>query len=177
MISIIKKIILFFSSISLKASSIIDQSSHTSSYHTYPFTCTSDFETNNDILIENSSRPIENKKQKSFTSDVYTLSDHESLQNIIDRRNSPSPLVHLTPNKKFSTPPPPPITTQVIIPAEKDESASNYDSDDGWSDDSAELLYVDERYATEKIKMTPSSHLSSQQQYHYHLQQQNVLLQ
>ncbi|CAF5196721.1 unnamed protein product, partial [Rotaria magnacalcarata] len=60
---------------------------------------------------------------------------------------------------------------------EKEETASNYDSDDGWSDDSAELLYVDERYAREKKSITSSSHLSSEQSYHYQVQQQNVLLQ
>lgn len=62
---------------------------------------------------------------------------------------------------------------------DNDEILSNNDSDDddddGWSDDSAELLYVDERYATEKRKITSPSHLPSQQ--HYQVQQQNVLLQ
>jgi len=80
--------------------------------------------------------------------------------------------VHLSSNKKFYSPP-----TKVTISREKDELASNYDSDDGWSDDSAELLYVEERYATEKRKITPSSHLPTQQHYHYQIQQQNVLLQ
>jgi hypothetical protein len=147
--------------ISLQVSSISE-----SSHHTYPFTFTPDFETNNDTLIEN-------KNKKSLASNVYTLSDH-------DNRHSPSPLVHLSPNKKFSTSsssPPLPSTTKVTISKEKDEIISNYDSDDGWSDDSAELLYVDERYATEERKNPPSSHLPSQQHYHYQLQQQNVLLQ
>ncbi len=88
--------------------------------------------------------------------------------------------MHLSSNKKFSTSsssPRPSTTTKVTISKEKDEIISNYDSDDGWSDDSAELLYVDERYATEKIKNPPSSHLPTQQNYHYQLQQQNVLLQ
>ncbi len=96
---------------------------------------------------------------------------------MIDHRSSPSPLVHLSPNKKFSILSPPPLKTKITIPTENDEITSNYDSDDGWSDDSAELLYVDERYAKDKRKITPSSHLPSQQHYHYQLQQQNVLLQ
>jgi hypothetical protein len=78
--------------------------------------------------------------------------------------------VHLSSNKKFYSPSP----TKATISKEKDEIASNYDSDDGWSDDSAELLYVDERYATETRKITPSSHLPN---HHYQIQQQNVLLQ
>jgi hypothetical protein len=61
--------------------------------------------------------------------------------------------VHLSSNKKYSTSPP---IKKVTISTEEDEITSNYDSDDGWSDDSAELLYVDERYATEKRKITPS---------------------
>ncbi len=82
--------------------------------------------------------------------------------------------MHLSSKKKFSSPSSTKQTTKSI---ENDEMTSNYDSDDGWSDDSAELLYVDERYATDKRKITPPSHLPSQQHHHYHLQQQNVLLQ
>lgn len=130
---------------------------------------------------------MENTKSKSHVPDVYILSDHDSQENLINHQKSPSPLIHLTANKTFSIstsspPPPPPLplsvkTKKVTISKEKDEIQSNYDSDDGWSDDSAELLYVDERYATEKRKMTPSSHLPSHPHYHYQLQQQNVLLQ
>jgi hypothetical protein len=80
--------------------------------------------------------------------------------------------VHISSNKKLHSPP-----SKVTKTTVKDEITSNYDSDDGWSDDSAELLYVDERYATQKKKMTPPSHLSSQQHYHCQVQQQNVLLQ
>jgi hypothetical protein len=55
---------------------------------------------------------------------------------------------------------------------EEDDISTNYDSDDGWSDDSAELIYVDERYKTQKKKNIPpsSSKLISQHQ-------KNVLLQ
>lgn len=60
---------------------------------------------------------------------------------------------------------------------DKVEIVSNYDSDDGWSDDSAELLYVDERYAKDKGKSIPNSHLTSQKSHRYPIQQQNVLLQ
>jgi hypothetical protein len=159
--------------------STIDQSFHTSSHHTYPFTTyAADSEPNNDdTLVDNSSSPIENKKeQKSHPPDIYKLSDHDNRLKTIDLRSSPSPLVHISTKKKFSSPPPQP-TKKLTISTEKDEIVSNYDSDDGWSDDSAELLYVDERYATEKRKITPTSHLPSQHHHHYHLQQQNVLLQ
>jgi hypothetical protein len=55
----------------------------------------------------------------------------------------------------------------------EDDISTNYDSDDGWSDDSAELIYIDEHYVKQKKKIisSSSSHLISQQQ------QQNVPLQ
>jgi hypothetical protein len=59
---------------------------------------------------------------------------------------------------------------------EEDDISTNYDSDDGWSDDSVELLYADERYVTQKKKNISSSS-SLQQHSHHHIQQQNVLLQ
>jgi hypothetical protein len=143
-------------------------SSHvSSSRNTHSFICTPDFESNNDTITDVSSKSIQHKKQKSIPVDVYVLTDRDSTQNTIDHQQSPSPLVHLSSNNKFYSPP----------SKENDEIASNYDSDDGWSDDSAELLYVDERYATEKRKITPPSHLPTQQHYHYQVQQQNVLLQ
>jgi hypothetical protein len=144
--------------------STIDQSFHTSSRHTYPFTYNPDSEPNNDdTLIDNSPPPVENKtEQKSHPPNIYVLPDHDNLLTIIDSQNSPSPLVHISSKKKYSSPPPPQKPKTITISTEQDEIQSNYDSDDGWSDDSAELLYVDERYATDKRKMTPSSHLPSQ---------------
>ena len=56
---------------------------------------------------------------------------------------------------------------QVTTAMENTDLSTNYDSDDGWSDDSAELIYVDERYRTQKKK---NIHSSSQQE-------QNRLLQ
>ena len=156
----------------------IDQSFHTSSRHTYPFTYTPDSEPNNDdTLVDNPPSPIETKPEEKSTktADVYVLADPEHVLTNINPLSSPSPLVHISSKKKYSSPPPPP--KKITISTEKEEILSNYDSDDGWSDDSAELLYVDERYATDKRKLTPSSHLPSQQHYHYHLQKQNVLLQ
>ncbi len=140
---------------SLRTPSLVD--------HSYPYTFT-----------PNLSPP----KQKSIVSDVYILSDRDNTQKTIDRQNSSSPSVHHSSNKKFYSPPPPPSSSKQTISTEKDEILSNNDSDDGWSDDSAELLYVDERYVTEKRKITSSSHLPSQQYCHYQVQQQqNVLLQ
>jgi hypothetical protein len=46
---------------------------------------------------------------------------------------------------------------------EKDDISTNYDSDDGWSEDSAEIIYADERYTTQKKRnIYSSSHLISQ---------------
>ncbi|CAF4841939.1 unnamed protein product [Rotaria sp. Silwood1] len=157
----------------LQTSSIIGpSSSHSSSCHTHPFTLTHNFENNNDIFIDTNLQSITNIKNTSHVPDVYVLSDRESTQNTIDRQNSSSSLVHMSSNKKVYSP-----HENLILSTEQDEIVSNYDSDDGWSDDSAELLYVDERYATEKTKINSSSHLPSQQPYHYQVQQQNVLLQ
>lgn len=129
-----------------QASSLID--------HTYPFTFTPDSEINDNHG---------SSKEKSTLSDVYTISERDSTQKIIDPQS---------PKKIYYSPPP-----KVTIISDKDEVPSNYDSDDGWSDDSAELLYVDERYAKEKKKLSSSTHLSNQQHYYYQVQQQNVLLQ
>lgn len=38
------------------------------------------------------------------------------------------------------------------IDLDKDDLSTNYDSDDGWSNDSAELIYMDEQYFTQKKK-------------------------
>ncbi|CAF4090956.1 unnamed protein product [Rotaria sp. Silwood2] len=161
----------FIPSNNLQTSSVVGSSSHPSSCHTYPFTLTNDFENNNDIIIDHNSQLIKNKKNHSHVPDVYVLSDRESTQNTIDRQSSSSPLENISSNKKIYSP-----QEKIIQSTEQNEITSNYDSDDGWSDDSAELLYVDERYATEKRKITSSSHLPSQQPYHYQVQQQNVLL-
>ncbi|CAF3426014.1 unnamed protein product [Rotaria socialis] len=157
---------------SLHTPSVIDRSSHPSSCHTYPFTCTNDIENNNDTLIDVYSQLMKNTKHNSKEPDIYVLSDRDSTQNRIERQNSPSPLEIISSNKKtYSSP------EKVIMSTEKEETTSNYDSDDGWSDDSAELLYVDERYARGKKNITSSSHLFSEQPYHDQVQQQNVLLQ
>ena len=142
--------LLFFS---LQISTKFDQTSHSSSGETHPFSCSPDSQ-----MIEKKTPP-----------DIYVLSDDDDHHRI-----SPPPLVHLSKTKKkYSSP----TAKKVNISEEKDEILSNYDSDDGWSDDSAELLYVDERYANEKGKSIPSSHLSSQKHHRYPIQQQNVLLQ
>lgn len=139
-----------------------DQSFQTASHHTYPFTLSSQDE------LENDDRSIETPVNTNNPNpiEIYQLSNENDLQ----KQKSPSPLVHLSSKQS--------PMKKVIISNEKDEIITNYDSDDGWSDDSAELLYVDERYANEKFNNIPSSHLNSQKQhYQYHLQQQNVLLQ
>lgn len=130
----------------------VDSSSQNSSLidHTYPFTFTPDFDSTDNQLFDRHSPA----KAKS------------------DECTSPAPTT--APKKKqYSSPPPPKVT----ITSAKDEVLSTYDSDDGWSDDSAELLYVDERYAREKRKTALASHLASQQPHRYSIQQPNVLLQ
>ena len=149
--------------ISRQIPSDTDPSSHESVRHVY---ATPDLKNDDDALIDNSSQSLKNRKQNY----VYILSDDDNTQHTIDRRHSPSPLVHLSSNKKFYSPPP-----KNIITTEKDGLTSNDDNSDGWSDDSAELLYVDERYTTEK-RTTNSSYLVSQQPHHYQIQQQNLLL-
>lgn len=134
---------------SQQMSTKIDETSHSSSGETHPFSCSPD------------SRIIEKKTPP----DIYVLSDDDDHH----REISPSPTVHLTkPKKKYSSPP----ATKVNLSNEKVEILSNYDSDDGWSDDSAELLYIDEQYAKEKKKL-----ISSQKTHRYPIQQENVLLQ
>lgn len=167
--NIIKILFLFLRS---RLSSKMNPSSHVSSGHTYPFTCTPDFDNRSDNIISSFSQPIKIKKQSSKAPDIYVLSDRENTQNTIDRQKSPSSPLRLSSTKKLDSSHP-----QVAITNENDDIASNYDSDDGWSDDSAELLYVDERYATEKGKITLPSHLSSQQTFNYQIQEQNMLLQ
>jgi hypothetical protein len=69
-----------------------------------------------------------------------------------------------TPHDRFPLP-----LGKLTVAMKEDDLSSNYDSDDGWSDDSAELIYADERYFTQKKKNILSSSSSSQPQ--------NVLLQ
>lgn len=152
--------------------SVIGRSSHPSSCHTYPFTCTNDIENKNDTLVDNHSITSKNKKYNSNETNNYVLSEGDSQTNRIPVRNSSSHSENFSSNKKIHSP-----SEKLDVSIEKEEVISNYDSDDGWSDDSAELIYVDERYAAETRKITSPSHLSSQQPYHYQIQQQNVLLQ
>lgn len=151
----------------LQAPSENDQSFQTASHHTYPFTLSSQDELDDDKSIHSSE-----KTNNPNPIDIYHLTDEENLR----EQKSPSPLVHLSSKQKHKSIPSSPLK-KVTLANEYDEIITNYDSDDGWSDDSAELLYVDERYANEKFNNIPSSHLNSQQHYQYHLQQQNVLLQ
>ena len=139
----------------------IDSSSQTSSHHTHPFTCTDRPNNINDTNVENSSREV-----------------HESKNNEerIDRRScsSSSSFERFSPTNRFPLP-----LGKVTVAMENDDISTNYDSDDGWSNDSAELIYIDEQYVTQKKKnITSSSHFISQQSHsQYQVQQQNILLQ
>ncbi|CAF1050046.1 unnamed protein product [Adineta ricciae] len=51
---------------------------------------------------------------------------------------------------------------KLIVPKrEEDDLSMNYDSDDGWSNDSIEIIYIDEQYLTQKKKTTPPPSSSS----------------
>lgn len=52
---------------------------------------------------------------------------------------------------------------KTSIHMDKDDLSTNYDSDDGWSNDSAELIYTDERYLKQKKKYISSSNSIKQQ--------------
>ena len=99
-------------------------------------------------MIDNSSREL---------SALNTVDDQHSLSSSYDR---------LSPTNRFPLP-----SGKVAVAMEEDDISTNYDSDDGWSDDSADVLYIDERYRTQKKKIISSSSYFISQQ-HSHLQTQ-----
>jgi hypothetical protein len=139
--------LLFF--LSFQIPSFLESPSQTSSRHTYPFICTPDSD-----LADNSSHEKAGKEHDSTAPN--------STENTIDPRSSSSSLERFSANVQFNLP----SGTKAIISKEGDQISTNYDSDDGWSDDSAELIYVDERY-TQKKKIISSS--SSHHHHHHYL--------
>lgn len=89
-----------------------------------------------------------------------------------------SSLDQFCPNERFPLP-----LGKGTIAKEEDDISTNYDSDDGWSNDSAELIYIDERYAKQKKKKkkkttnSSSSHVISKQHARIKNQHKNILLQ
>lgn len=73
--------------------------------------------------------------------------------------SSSSSLERFSPNDRFPLP-----LGKLTIARKEDDLSTNYDSNDGWSDDSAELIYADERYISQKKKITSSlsTHIISQ---------------
>ncbi|CAF4205116.1 unnamed protein product [Rotaria sp. Silwood2] len=138
--------------------SFIDHSLESRSCQAYPFTNASD--------------------SGSIINAVVTTLSNELTEsdNMIDQQNSSfSSLDHLSPNDELSLP-----LENVTMSMKKDDILINYDSDDGWSDDSAELIYVDDRYITENKKTnasSSSSHLISKQYSSLQPQQNNVFRQ
>jgi hypothetical protein len=130
---------------------LVDSSSQTSSRHTYPFNYTPD---SNNITLQNSPREL---------TEPGNIDQQSSLSSSLER---------FSPHDRFPLP-----LGKTTISMKEDDISTNYDSDDGWSDDSAELIYIDERYITPKKKIiaSSSSHLISQQEQQQ--QQQNVFLQ
>lgn len=114
----------------------VDCASQTSSRHTHPFTC------GNDLNFPNAQHEtiVPETHENLVASHTHSSSSSSSL----DR---PPP------------PPPPPVNDLPSIPLEKmnisidrDDLSTNYDSDDGWSNESAELIYADEQYFERKKK-------------------------
>ncbi|CAF1132189.1 unnamed protein product [Rotaria magnacalcarata] len=110
-----------------------DYSSQRSSHGTYPSVNISDSNNRKDPVIQNSSNQL-------------------NTSNMIVNRESSSffPLDYLSPTDRLSLP-----SEKVRISTQEDNLSANYDSDaswsdDDWSDDSAELIYVDNRYEVQK---------------------------
>ncbi|CAF0979092.1 unnamed protein product [Rotaria sordida] len=121
--------------------SFIVYSSGTSSCQTYQFTNTSDSD--------------------NIKNDVVETSPHELTEsdNIVYQQSSLfSSLDCLSPNDGFSL-----SLEKVTNSVQKDDTPIHDDSDDDWSNDSAELIYIDDRYVTqnEKINSSSFSHLIS----------------
>jgi hypothetical protein len=131
---------------SLKPPVLVDCASQTSAPHVH----TTD---SNDINVDHSPSKL------------------NAPDDISHRSCSSSSLDRFSPHDRFPLP-----LGKLTVAMEEDDISTNYDSDDGWSDDSVELLYADERYVTQKKKNISSSS-SLQQHSHHHIQQQNVLLQ
>ena len=132
-------------SVNPKPPIFVDCASQTSAPYVESFTHTSD--PNNDTDVDAS--PLK-------------LNDPDNFEH---RSCSSSSLDRFSPHNRFPLP-----LGKLTVAMEEDDLSSNYDSDDGWSDDSVELIYADERYLTQKKKNIISSSSSS-------LQPQNVLLQ
>ncbi|CAF4696674.1 unnamed protein product [Rotaria sp. Silwood1] len=136
--------------------SFIDHSSKISSCQTYSFAPTSD----SDNIINS----------------VVNSSSHELIESddIVDQQSSSfSSLDRLSPNDRLSLP-----LEKVTMSMEKDDISINYDSDDGWSNDSAELIYVDDRYTTQnkRIDVSHSPHPISKQHSLPQTQQKTMFL-
>ena len=160
---------------SVSISPLNDPPSVISSRHTEPFVCSPKEDQQEIQSNDHSLDQMENPKDNPSNYDLYTLSDQESTEETLDRDDrSPSPLQYIPLTKKLQF-----SSVQPSLSVEKDDQR---DSDDGWSEDSADILYVDERYRIERQKIksssSSSSHLTTQQQhYPYQIRQQNVLLQ
>ena len=137
-----------------------------SSRRIYPFVSTADSDTTTHRLCPPRS---DHQEVKSTVVDIYILSDREDTQKTIVRRNSSPSFGQLSPTRPVQVP-----SERTIPSTEIDEKSHGSESDDGWSDDSAELLYVDERYAAQSKKILSSTHLPSQ---HHQLQRSRMLRQ
>ncbi|UJR23918.1 hypothetical protein I4U23_026890 [Adineta vaga] len=116
--------------------------------------------------------PIDNNSpSQTYRKDSKNLSSHElTVLKRIDHEYSIA-----SSSKKCSS-------KMIISKGEEDDLSMNYDSDDGWSNDSIEIIYIDERYTTQKKKISnpssssSSSHFILQPIAHHQTPQQKILL-
>lgn len=131
-----------------------------------PLVSTADSDTTTDRLCPPRS---DHQEVKSTVVDIYILSDREDTVKTILRRDASPSSGQLSPTRPVQA-----LAERTIQSTEVEEKSRGSESDDGWSDDSAELLYVDERYAAQNKKILSSTHLPSQ---HHHLQRSHLLRQ
>ena len=130
------------------SSSLINEtSSQGSSRHTFPFICVSnDREKSNEFDEDRMNN--KNKEMKPVV-DIFTLSDREETWDSLDEQCSPTVTTNNKSNVQYSS-------DRVESPSNQHydhEKQSICETDDGWSDDSAELIYIDEKYMTERRKI------------------------
>ncbi|CAF1386119.1 unnamed protein product [Adineta steineri] len=100
---------------------ITNASSQTSSHHTYPFTYTTNSSNINNGIMDKS---------------LHDLTTSNKVENIIDHRDS-----LILSHDRLS------LSLGKITNSKEDDDIS---TNDGWSDDSIEIIYIDEHYISQK---------------------------
>lgn len=123
--------------------SCVESASHTSSHHTYPFTCAAEFDT----LMESSIDVQPADDQKGLSKENIPPTEHDQVY----RSSETEKLAEIS--QVLSGP------LTISIPA--DDIRINDDSDDGWSNESAEILYSDDHHLQSKKKLRITSSKST----------------